>query len=163
MLALLSFCSLVNVVFGNPIPWDPWQGNPIQCFTIVVAEFCGLIARTAVFARYRKARWRKAMLTILVALVVSYVVGIAIWVLGYLAGIIVFSPVNPLFNASLYPFGTMILLLPEFVGTIIGAIIIRANQKVEWKMALITMTVAMSTSFLVGFFLPGIYVVLYFR
>jgi len=164
VLAFLSICSLASAAFGNPIPWDlPWEGKPIQYFGIVVAEFCGLLAGTAVLTHNRQTRWRKAAIIILVALITSYAIGIGIWALGYIAGILVFSPVNPLFNTSLYPLGPVILLLPEFVGTIIGAIIIRANQKVEWKTALVTMTAVMLTSFLVSFFMSNIYFWLYLR
>lgn len=157
MLALLSFCSLVDVVFGNPIPWDPSPENFVQCFTIVVAEFCGLVVGTAVFTYNRQIEWRKPVMTILIALIISYAVGIIIWGMGYLAGVLVFSPVNPFFIVPSYYLSPVILLLPEFIGTVLGAIIIRANQKVKWKTAFTTMTATMLTSFLVGFLMLAVY------
>jgi len=135
----------------------------MQYLTIITAEFCGLLVGTVVLVKNCQKQWRKAMITMLIALITSYAIGIAIWATGYLAGILVFSPVNPFFNAALYPLSPIILLLPEFVGTLIGAIIIRAHQKVEWKTSFATMTSAMLASFLVGFFIPNIYFWVYLR
>jgi len=156
-LAFLSICSFVNAVLANPIPWDydPWDslrnGNPAEYFSIITAEFCGLVVGTAILTYNRQTQWQKATVTVLIALITSYIIGITIWTLGYRTGILVYNPVNP------HPSSLIILLLPEFIGTIIGSIIIRTGQKVEWKTALITMTAAMLTSFLVGILLVNIY------
>jgi len=109
MLVFLSTLSLVNVAFANPIPWEPpWEGNVVQYFSIIAAEFCGLIVGTAVLTYNRQTRWRKSMVIVLAALTVSYAIGITIWAVGYMAGIPIFSPVNPFYNASLSSMGPII-------------------------------------------------------
>jgi hypothetical protein len=157
-LGFLSVCSFVGVVFADPLPWDSlWEGKPIQYFSIIAAEFYGLLLGAVILTQYHQIRWQKATITMSIALIISYVIGITIWTLGYQAGILIYNPVNPFFNASTHPLGTTILLLPEFIGIIIGTIIIHANQKVEWKTAFITMTAAMLTSLLVGILIANIY------
>lgn len=157
VLAFLSICSFVNAVLANPIPWefDPWESlsnrNPAEYFSIITAEFCGLVVGTAILTYNRQTQWQKATITVLIALITSYIIGITVWTLGYRTGILIYNPMNS------HPSSLIVLLLPEFIGAIIGTIIIRANQKVEWKIALITMTTAMLTSFLIGILLANIY------
>lgn len=129
----------------------------MQYGLIVAAEFCGLLAGTAILSSNDKIRWQKATITTAIALIISYAIGVTIWTLGYMAGILIYDPVNPFFNASSHPLGAVILLLPEFVGTVVGTIMIRLRLKVKWKTALITMASAMIVSFLVGIAIVSIY------
>jgi len=153
-IVFLCVCNLIGVAFANPIPWDPWNSflnlELIQYFSIITAEFCSLVVGTAILVYNNETRWQKAALPMLVALITSYAFGISVWTLGYRTGILVYNVANP------SPLGTIILLLPEFIGTIVGAIIIHATQKVEWKTALIAMTAAMLVSFIVGILLAYI-------
>lgn len=154
----LSVCSLVSVVSANPLPFDSlWAGKPIQYASIILAEFCGLVAGTSILTYNRKTRWQKAAITVLIALVTSYGIGLAIWTLGYALGILIYDPINPFFNFSPHPLGPVVLLLPELIGTAIGTILIHANQKVSWRIALLTMMATMLTSFLVGIVIANIY------
>ncbi len=157
-LAFLSILSFVCVVFADPIPWKPpWEGKPIQYGIIIAAEFCGFLAGTALLSSNGQIRWQKATVTMAIALIISYAIGVTIWTLGYVAGILIYNPVNPFFNASSHPLGTIVLLLPEFIGTVIGTIIIHLRLRVKWKKALITMASAMIVSFLVGMAIVSIY------
>jgi uncharacterized protein (DUF2062 family) len=74
-----------------------------------------------------------------------------------MAGVLVYNPINPFFNYSSHPLGILVLLLPEFIGTIIGAFLIHLNLKIEWKKALAAMAVAMLTSFIIGLLIVNIY------
>lgn len=157
-LAFLSVLSFVGVAFADPIPWEPpWEGKPMQYGLIIAAEFCGLLAGTAILSSNGQIRWQKVTVTMAIALIISYAIGITIWTLGYMAGVLIYNPANPFFNASSHPLGTVILLLPEFIGTIIGTIVIHLRLRVEWKTALITMVSAMIVSFLVGIAIVNIY------
>lgn len=153
-IVFLSTCNLIGVAFANPIPWDPWNSflnlGPMQYFLIITAEFCSLVVGTAILVYNDEIRCQKAAITMLIALITSYALGISVWTLGYRTGILVNNVANP------SPLGTIVLLLPEFIGTIVGAIIIHATQKVKWKTALIAMTAAMLVSFLVGILLAYI-------
>jgi hypothetical protein len=158
VLAFLTIFSFAGVAFADPIPWEPpLEGKPIQSVLIVAAEFCGLLAGTAMLCNNGQIRWQKATMTMAIALIISYAIGITIWSLGYMSGFVIHNTVNPFFNASSHPLGTVILLLPELFGTIVGTIIIRLKLGVEWKTALITMASAMIVSFLVGMAIVYIY------
>jgi len=152
---LLAF-SFVDVAFANPIPLEP-IGSPLQYVLIVFAEVCGLFVGTAVLIQSGQADWRRSASIMSVSLIVSYAIGIAIWSFGYIAGIFVYNSINPLFNYSSHPLSIVVLLLPEFVGTIIGTILIHLNLKIEWKKALGAMAAAMFTSFLIGLLIANIY------
>jgi len=157
-IAFFFACGFVSFVSANPLPMDSlWEGKPIQYVSIVVAELCGLLAGTGILTYDREVRWQKAATTVLIALVISYAIGVTIWTLGRAVGILIYNPINPFFNFSPHPLGPVVLLLPEFIGIIIGAILIHAKQKTSWKTALITMTAAMLTSFLVGILIANIY------
>lgn len=155
----LCLCSFVGRVFANPIPInpEPIPGTPIEYVIIFAAELFGLIVGVGVLTHNRQTRWQKAAVTMTVALVTSYVVGITIWASGYLAGVSLYNPLVLPSNGSPNLLGLIIILLPEFIGTIIGGIIIRAKQKVDWKTALGTMALAMLTSLLAGSLLITIY------
>jgi len=154
LLVLLSVCSIVGIVFANPIPWDPWgylwNLDTMQYFSITVAEFCGLVVGTFILIHNRRTRWQKAAVTMLMASISSFVLGIVIWTLGYRTGILVHNLMNP------SPLGTLILSLPEVLGVVVGTIIIHVCEKVEWKMAIVAMTAAMLTSFLIGIYMAVI-------
>jgi hypothetical protein len=153
----LFLASLTSTAYADPLPWNQSEGKPIQYLSIIVAELCGLAAGTAVLKSKTQIRWPKTTTIILIALVVSYAIGLSIWTLGSLTGILIYNPINPFFNAYQNPLGPIILLLPEFIGTVIGTAIIRLTLKVSWKLALATMAVAMLVSFLVGTAIAAIY------
>lgn len=152
---LLAF-SFVDIVFANPIPFEP-MGSPLQYASIVLAEVCGLFVGTAVIIQSGQTDWRRGASIMSVCLIVSYAIGIVIWSFGYMTGILVYNSINPFFNYSSHPLGIAVLLLPEFVGTIIGTVLIHLNLKIEWKKALAAMVVAMLTSFLIGLLIVNIY------
>lgn len=152
LLALIGFllvCGFVRVALANPIPWDPLGSffglDPLQYFQIIVAEFCALVVGTAMLVHWREVKWQRAAALLGVALVVSYVLGILVWTLGYRMGVLAFYPSDPSF------FGLMVLLFPEFFGTTVGTVMIRVVQKVRWVRALVVMTAAMLTSLVLGF------------
>jgi len=153
MLAFLSFCLLVGVVSSNPIPWNPLDSflhlEPIQYFSIVTAEFCALVVGTAILTHKQQATWWKASLTMLVALTVSYLLGIVIWVASFQSGLLAFSFPNPTSLAF--------LLMPEIIGILLGILIIGKLGKTKWTTALIAMTAAMTTSLMIGLFLAIIH------
>jgi len=148
-IGFLSACGLVGIVFANPIPWDPLGSffglDPLQYFQIVVAEFCALVVGTTILIHGNEMRWQRAGALLGVALIVSYVLGILVWTLGYRMGVLVYYPSDPSFV------GLMVLVVPEFIGTVVGTVMIRVVQKVQWIKALIVMTGAMLTSLVLGF------------
>ena len=83
-------------------------------------------------------------------MIVSYVIGIAFWASGSLAKIpfyahlVVSSENQPQF------LGLIVTLLPEFVGTVVGGVMIRIRQSVGWVTAIGTMVLAMLTSWILG-------------
>jgi len=148
----------VGVVFANPLPMDSlWEGKPIQYLSVVFAEFCGLLAGVSVLSYKVESKWRRAAFNVLIAIVVSYAIGVAVWSWAHAAGLLLYSPVNPFLNYSPYPLGWVVLMLPEFVGTAIGTVLIRVSEKSSWKTSFFTMVAAMVTSFLVGMLLVNIY------
>ncbi len=145
-IAFLSICGLVDIAFANPIPSDPFFSlEPLQYFQIVVAEFCALMVGTALLVCKNEVKWQKAGATIATALIISYVLGILVWTLGYQMSILGH------YAGDLGFLGLTILVLPEFIGTVVGTIIIHAIQRVQWKTAFIVMALAMLTSVAVGF------------
>jgi hypothetical protein len=60
-------------------------------------------------------------------------------------------------NYSPHPLGWVVLILPEFVGTAIGTVLIRVSEKSSWKISFFAMAAAMVTSFLVGMLLANVY------
>ena len=148
-IGFLSACGLVGIVFANPIPWDPLGSffglDPLQYFQIVVAEFCALVVGTTMLVHGNEVRWQRAAALLGAALVVSYVLGILVWTLGYRMGVFTYYPSDPRF------LGLMVLVLPEFIGTVVGTVIIHVVHKVQWIRALIVMTSAMLTSLVLGF------------
>jgi hypothetical protein len=142
VLAFVSFFSIVGVVFGNPIPWDPGSSllnlDPIQYFFIVIAEFCSLVVGTSILVHKCKAQWHRAAITTLVALIASFAIGIIIW-------------------TNLNPANLVVLLMPEFTGVAVGTLIIQKAIKTIWKTAFITMTAAMLTSFLFSILIANVY------
>ncbi len=127
-----------------------WEGKPIQYLSVIAAELCGLLAGVAILVHNPQNRWQKATVTVSVVLIVSYAIGVVIWTAGYLSGILIYNPLNPFFNASPHPLASTILLLPEFIGTAVGTVIIHKLQETRWKTAFITMAAAMLTSLAVG-------------
>lgn len=154
---LFIVSGFVEIVFADPIPMEP-QGSMIQYTSIVLAEICGLFSGMAVLTHRGQTDWRKDALILSISLIASYAVGIVIWAFGYALGILVYNSLNPFSNASSHPLSVVVLLLPEFVGTVMGAILIRLNLRIEWKMAFAAMAVAMLTSFLVGLLIVNVYV-----
>ena len=151
VLAFFLAWSFVGVVSGNPIPWEPpWEGSLIQYFSIIAAEFCGLLAGVAVLVRNPQIRWQKATITVSTALIISYAYGLIIWTLGYSAGFFMYNSISPFFIFFTSPLGLIVLLLPEFIGTASGTVVIQRLQKINWKTAFKAMTAAMLTSFLLG-------------
>jgi len=151
VLAFLFALSFVGVVSGNPIPWQPpWEGNPIEYFSIIATEFCGLLAGVAVLVHNPQTQWQKATVTVSIALIISYAYGLIIWTLGYSAGFFMYSSISPFFVFFTSPLGLVVFLLPEFIGTASGTIVIQRLQKINWKAAFKAMTAAMLTSFLLG-------------
>lgn len=142
VLAFLSILSFVGVVLGNPIPWDPGNSlfnlDPLQYFFIVIAEFCSLVVGTSILVHKCKAQWHMAAMTMLIALIVSFAIGIIVW-------------------TNLNPASLVILLLPEFIGVAVGTVIIQKFLKTIWKIAFITMTTAMLTSFLFSILIASVY------
>lgn len=153
ILAFLSFCALVGIAFGNPIPWSPLDSflhlDPIQYFSIVTAEFCALVVGTAILTHTQQATWWKAALTMLVAITVSYLLGIVIWIASFQSGLLTLSFPNPTSLAF--------LLMPEIIGILLGIVIIGKLAKTTWTTALTTMTAAMTTSLTIGILLAVIY------
>lgn len=145
--------------FANPVPInpEPIPGTPIEYAIIFVAELFGLIVGVGVLTHNRQTKWQKAVVTMTIALVTSYVSGIAIWVAGYAADVSLYNPLVLPPNGSPNLLGLIIILLPEFVGTSIGGIIIHAKQRMGWRTALGTMGLAMLTSLLAGSLLVTIY------
>jgi len=150
LLALIGFllaCGFVSLAFANPIPWDPLGSffglDPLQYFQTVVAEFCALVVGTAMLVHWREVKWQRAAVLLGVALVVSYVLGILVWTVGYRMGVFAYHPSDPGFLGF--------LLFPEFIGTVVGTVLIRVAQKMLWVRALIVMTSAMLTSLALGF------------
>lgn len=147
--ASLFLCCFVGIAFGNPIPWDPWESfwnlEPVQYFSIIISQFCGLVVGTVILKSKHQSRWLEGAFTILVALTASYILGIATWTLAYRAGLLTYDSSNPI--------TILILLLSEVIGTILGAVIIHIIQKTHWKTALITMIAAMVASFLINLLL----------
>jgi len=154
VLAFVSVFSIVGVVFGNPIPWDPWNSllnlDPLQYFYIIIAEFCSLIVGTSILVHNHQTQLYKAASTMLIALIVSFALGIAIWTLGYLV-LGIHNQTNPDL------LGSIILLLPEFIGIVVGSVIIQKLLRASWKTAFITMTTAMLTSFLFSILMANVY------
>ena len=154
--SLLAFSMFVGVVLANPIPWDPLDSflhlEPEQYFSIVTAEFCALVVGTAILTHTQQLAWRKPAVTMLIALVASYLLGVVIWMSAFQSGIIPLSPSNP---ASLAVF-----VLPEIIGILIGTVIIEKLQKIEWKVALVTMTVAMVTSLVISVVMGVVHLIL---
>jgi len=158
VVAFLFLCGSVGVVLANPLPMDSlWEGKPIQYLSIIFAEFCGLLAGVSVLSYKVESRWRKAAFSVLIAIIVSYAIGIIIWSWAHAAGLLLYNPINPFFNYSPHPFGSVILLLPEFIGTAIGTVLIHVNEKSSWKTSFFTMFATMLTSFLVGMLIANIY------
>jgi len=152
IVTFLLFCCFIDFAFGNPIPWDPWEYfwnlELIQYFSIIISQFCGLVVGTAILKSKHQDRWLKGALTMLIALMASYILGIVTWTLAYRAGILTYDYSNPI--------TILVLLLPEVIGTILGAVIIHIIRKTHWKTALIAMVAAMVTSFLVNLLLGSI-------
>ena len=155
LITLLCFFSFVSVAFANRIPWDPWRSffnlEVVEYVSIFIAEFCGFVVGTVILVHYGQVQWKRASLTLFVAVLMSYVLGIVLWTLGYQIGIITYP---------LPPLGIIMLWLPEFVGTAVGSIIIKRLQKTTWRIALITMIAAMVTSLLIGLLLGYIHLIL---
>ncbi len=154
-LLVLTFAwSFVGAVFGNPVPLNPpWVLGFAQIFLIVSAEFCGILAGVAILVRNPQTRWYKSTLTVAIALFISYGIGMVVWTLGYLTGILVYDPINMrslLFIPQIHPLGLVVLLLPEIIGVAVGTIVIQILQKTGWKTAFIAMTAAMLASFLLS-------------
>lgn len=164
--ALMFFtaCSLVAIGFSNPMPTRPhWELRIGPYVSIIIAELCALFWGTLVLAHNTQLRRWDAAKAVFIALAVSYVLGVMIWTAGFLEGILVanpryFYPANPflLVNPSLPLLGLAILLLPEFLGTAIGATIIRIRLKVRWKRALASMAFAMLISIVVNMLIIGL-------
>lgn len=156
ILAISGFYAFVGIVFANPIPWNPLDSffhlEPIQYFSIVTAEFCALVVGTAIISHNRQAPWQKAALTMLIALIVSYSLGLALWTTTFQSGILPFNISNPL--------SLTVLLLPEIIGISIGTVIIEKLQKTTWKIAVIAMAAAMTTSLVIGILLAAIHLTL---
>lgn len=145
-IAFLSICGVVGVALANPIPSDPFLSlEPLQYFQIVVAEFCAFVVGTALLVYRNEARWQKAGATLAAALIISYAIGILVWTLGYRMGVLGY------YAGDLGFLSLTILVLPEFIGVVVGTVIIHAIQRVQWKTALIVMVVAMLTSVAIGF------------
>jgi len=153
IITFLLTCCFIGVVFGNPIPWDPVESflhlDPIQYFSIIVSEFCGLVVGIAILVHLHQAQWQKATLTMLIALTASYTLAITLWILAFQTGILTPNYSNPQTTA--------ILLLPEIIGTLLGTVIIQKLQKTNWKTAITTMTAAMLTSLLISILLANTY------
>lgn len=144
--SLFIILGLADVVFGNPIPWDPLESffhlDPVQYLSIIIAEFCGVVVGTVILKRMHKARWQEAAIVMLIASAASYLLGILIWIAAFQISIQVYD-----FD---YTSGLVILLIPEVVGTILGTVIIQRLLRTNWKTALVAMTAAMFTSLAVG-------------
>ena len=156
ILAFLFFYSFVGIVFANPIPWDPMDSflhlEPLQYFSIVVAEFCALVVGTAVLSYNHQTLRKKAALTMLIALTVSYLLGLAVWIIAFQSGIFLFNISNLV--------SLTVLLLPEIIGILIGTAIIKKLYETTWKISLITMATAMVTSLAIGILLAAIRITL---
>jgi len=152
VLVFLFVCGLVSHVFANPIPINPppISETPMEYFIIFTAEAFGLLVGVGMLTHNHQTRWQKAAMTMAVALIASYVGGITIWTSGYVAGVSLYNPLVLLPQGTPNLLGLIIVLLPEFVGTIIGGIIIHAKQRTYWKTAFGTMALAMLTSLLAG-------------
>jgi len=161
MLTVSAVLCFVDVVFANPIPMEPLgSSGPMQYLAIIVAEACGLLAGTAILIKGSQTYWRKTAVIMASALIVSYTIGMIVWASGYIMGILIYNPNSPFFSFS-DPLGIVFLLLPEFIGTVIGAVLIHLNLKVSWKMAFFAMAVAMLASFLVGLLIANIFLITY--
>lgn len=163
--AFLLASSIVMIVFSNPIPTRPhWDLHIGRYLSILISELCGLFCGAIVLVQNTplRARWREVTWAVLVALVTSYGIGVVIWSLGFLRGILVSNPVSssanpfPLLNPSLSLLGLTVLLLPEFIGTVVGTMIIRKRLKIQWSRALASMTVAMLVSVLINLLIIGL-------
>ena len=55
-----------------------WEGKPIQYFSIIAAEFCGILAGVAVLVLNPQIRWHKAIITVSIALIIGYAYGLTI-------------------------------------------------------------------------------------
>ncbi len=152
-LASLSFFALVGIAYCNPIPWNPLDSflnlDPIQYFSIVTAEFCALVVGTAILTHRQQASWWKAALIMLVAIALSYMLGIIIWIASFHSGFFTLSFPNPTSLAF--------LLMPEIIGILLGIVIIGKLAKTTWTTALTAMTAAMTTSLTIGVLLAVIY------
>jgi len=157
ILALFAACSTVAIAFSNPSPSMPiWEFRVGPYVSIIISEVCGLLLGTIVLVHKAQLGNWEAATAVFIALVVSYVIGVVIWTAGFLEGILISNPVSnpanpfPLLNPSQHLLGITILLLPEFLGTAVGTVIIRLRLKVRWKRALASMATAMLTAFSVN-------------
>jgi len=158
VVGFLFVFGLVDVVFANPLPMDSlWEGEPIQYLSVVFSEFSGLLVGASVLSYKAESKWRRAAFNVLIAIVVSYAIGVVIWSWAHATGLLLYSPFNPFLNYSPHPLGWVVLMLPEFIGTAIGTVLIRVSEKSSWKTSFFTMAAAMVTSFLVGILLVSIY------
>jgi uncharacterized membrane protein YfcA len=87
-----------------------------------------------------------------IALTVSYLLGVVIWITAFQLDSLPFNITNPTTLA--------VFVLPEIIGILIGTVIIEKLQKTEWKVALITMTAAMVTSLVISVLLDVIHLAL---
>jgi hypothetical protein len=164
ILAFSIVCCLVAFGLSNPSPdpgwyprWvPPWELDIGPITSIIISELCGLLLGTVVLVHHTQLRSKDATVAVFIALTVSYVIGLVIWTVGFLEGILIANPVSnpvnpfPLFNPTQHLLGLTVLLLPEFLGTLLGAIIIRVRLRVGWRRALASMAIAMLTAFLVN-------------
>ncbi len=164
VLTFFIACSMVAIGLSNPMPTRPhWELRIGPYVSIVISELCALLGGTLVLKHNTQLRRWEAAKAVLIALAVSYILGVIIWTVGFLEGILVanpryFYPANPflLVNPSLPLLGVAILLLPEFLGIAVGATIIRLRLKVGWKRAFASMSYAMVTSIVVNMLIIGL-------
>lgn len=156
----LFVCVSVSSVLADMRPGPrPAPSSPLYYLIIFSGEFFGFLAGVSILSRACRTRWQKVAITMAVALIASYIIGITVWTSGSLAGIPVYNPlvVSPENQPQLQ--GLLVTLTPELVGTAVGGVIIRTKQSVNWATALGTMAVAMLTSWVLGSLMINLYIV----
>lgn len=151
---LLQFY-LITVVVANPVPWNPWDSflnlDIEQYLLIIISILCGTLVGTIFLIRRQAARPLKALVVVLTAAVISYVVGVVILTLCIIIG---FTGIN---IGRPNPLGIIILFLTELLGTILGTLIIWKLLSISLKSSFLAMAATTLTSFLVSIIIATIY------
>jgi len=139
----ITFLSSIPQARANPLPsFDPKVVMP-NPFVFFIAEFSGLIVGTSILVLGAGEEWEKTIKIVILAMGVSYVLAYFIWDTIFKSGFNLDSSSSVLQQV-------LVILIPEILGTVIGAVLIRKGLEVNWKWASFSMSALMLASLLIG-------------